>query len=102
MVEITVPLVVSALVAVAVVFAVAWRHLPTDGRQPLAVYVVSYVVTYVAGALWIGFTDGDALVSYFRGRLYVPQVEWIGPAFWVVLLAPLVIPVAIMPLFFRA
>jgi hypothetical protein len=85
----------ALLGAIALLFALAWSRLPSDGRQPVAVYVIGYGFTYCIGGVWIGLTDGDALAAYFHDRLYIPNVGMLGVEYWVILLAPLLIPICV-------
>ena len=86
----------SALAAIiALTFAILWTQLPNAARQPVAVYVGSYLVTYCVGGVWIGLSNGEALTDYFRDRIYIPSVETLGAAYWYVLLAPVIIPVCV-------
>src|SRR6185436_12324624 len=44
---------------------------------------------------WIGLTDGEALVTNFRDRLYIPNISAMATDYWLLLLAPLVLPMAV-------
>lgn len=90
----SVALLLFLVVALSVVAinVVVWRRLPPDMRQPLIVYEASYFVTYCIGGIWIGLTNGDVLVGYFRDRMYIPMVASFGYLYWAILLAPLLLP----------
>ena len=85
--------VLSLAVGIALIFAGAWTWLPNDARQPVMVYVGSYLLTYCIGGVWIGLSDGQALASYFKDQsIYIPSVPMLGAEYWYLLLAPLVVP----------
>ncbi len=78
----------------AVIFV--WPRLSAGGKQCVAVYALSYLLTYCIGGIWIGLTDGEILASYFRDRLYIPSVLELGVDYWIILLAPLIVPMLIV------
>ena len=91
--------IVGIIALLAGVGLFTWPRLPIAGRQCVAVYLISYLFTYCIGGIWIGVTDGDILSSYFRDRLYIPSIADLGAAYWMILLAPLLVPMLIVALF---
>jgi len=89
----------GALTVIIVVAAFTWPRLSTGGKQCVTMYVVSYAFTYGIGGVWIGVTDGAILGSYFRDRLYIPSILAFGSTYWIVLLAPVIVPMVIVAIF---
>ena len=78
---------------IALIFSLAWTRLPDEARQPVLVYVGSYLLTYCIGGVWIGLSDGEVLTAYLGDRVNIPSIASFGAEYWYLLLAPLVIPV---------
>jgi hypothetical protein len=96
------PIIFSVIaLGIALTFGVIWIRLPDDARQPVLVYVGSYLLTYCIGGIWIGLSDGNVLASYFKDRLDIPIVSSFGAEYWYLLLAPLVVPICVAAMLTR-
>lgn len=91
----------TVFTAICAMWALLWRRLDQDSRRALFVYTGAYLLTYVAGAILIGFSDGDVLADHLKGNVVVPAASDEPFRYWLLLLAPLVLTLPIVAAFQR-
>ena len=84
--------VVLAALINLMIFLFCWRRLNHSNRFPLAVYLLSFVITYGIGAFWIGWTEGDILRQYMMNHMWIPDFDEQRITFWTMVFAPISIP----------
>src|SRR4051812_25290693 len=90
---------ISIATAIGILWYWAWPRIKRPVRFPLAIYIISYTLTYTVGASWIGLTDGSIL-EYMKSKFIPPSISEHYFEYWTLVFSPYIIPLVTI-LFFQ-